>query len=329
MNVEAPLKSIAGLMMLVAVLSGCVSRQPVETPPAINLSPETMDFSPPVDDRRKDFGMTLSANESDSLDNLTVLPGVRVRSVVRGSAADQAGVRAGDVILSVFGTDTNEVDSLQALLQTEMQSGRNGGVDISARRGTTAYQTSLPVPEQTYTATPEELFRVDPLKTRAGYRTLMIDDRNGPRSRVQLVQLYPDSPLAAAGFAPGNLIDSIDGRQIHSAQALVNTLTQDYDYGDEVDIGYAESVDGPPIPTTRRVKLWRPQKHISKVQLWPLFTYESSLQPDSTRFTLLDLWVLSLFSYQRQGAEKTWSLFTLLKFSSDYGDLVEETHEVQ
>ena len=44
-----------------------------------------------------------------------------------------------------------------------------------------------------------------------------------------------------------------------------------------------------------------------------------------TSFALLDLWIISLFEYQRDGGERSYRLLKFIRFGSGYGELVEET----
>ncbi|HBN13406.1 MAG TPA: hypothetical protein DD407_00085, partial [Pseudohongiella sp.] len=92
---------LSGWMSLL-LLSACVSTEPRELVPTISQSPEQIVLAGDggASEPEVDFGLTATVNESDSLTNISVLPGIRVRSVSNGGPADRAGIRAGDVILS-------------------------------------------------------------------------------------------------------------------------------------------------------------------------------------------------------------------------------------
>src|SRR5690606_28522759 len=87
-----------------------------------------------------DFGMSTSVNESDSLSNMTILPGVRVRSVTPNGAADLAGIRSGDVILEIDGREINQPDLLDAIAQ---QSSAATTFTFELRRNTTVFETTV------------------------------------------------------------------------------------------------------------------------------------------------------------------------------------------
>jgi hypothetical protein len=74
------------------------------------------------------------------------------------------------------------------------------------------------------------------------------------------------------------------------------------------------------------VNLWDPGRRISKVSLGPLVRYESSVNPSAGSFTLLDLWLFSLYRYQRSESERSHTILGLINVSTDDGELTEETN---
>lgn len=301
-------------------LAGCVSTEPVSAPPHVNLSPEKMQFADSEQGGALDFGLDVTRNESDSLENLAVLPGLRVRSVRQGSAADLAGVQAGDVLLNLNGTETNQPDALAAIARSSDAE----QFTLRARRGTTVYETTLPRPRQRAGSTPEALYRVDPVRSRAGYATELAHLSGGePITVARIVELFPDSPLADADLKAGDLIIGIDGEQIQSAQDLVNELSA-RPMGERVNLTVI--AQSQPKQQTRRVavKLWAPERRLSSLGLWPLFHYESSLDPEQVEFSLLDFILFSLFDYERQQGETTYRLLGIIEFGTGYGQLVEQ-----
>lgn len=302
------------------LLCGCVSTEPLSTPPHINLSPENMTFADGEDPSQLDFGLSVSVNESDSLDNLEVLPGLRVRSVRGGSAADLAGIRSGDVLLTINDIETNSADTLGAIAR----SGEDEEFIVKARRGTTVYETTMPRPRQRQASTPEALYRVDPLKTRAGYSTELVTLGDGEqRTVVRIAELFPLSPLAAAGLQSGDVIVALDGAGIKSAQELVNEL-QRRSFGRRVNLALIVQSESTAETRDVALDLWAPDRRLSSLALWPLFRYESSLAPEQVKFSILNLILFSLFSYERQEGEKTYRVLGLFEFGSGYGELLEE-----
>jgi serine protease Do len=300
-------------------LSGCVSTQPVSSPAHINLSPEEMRFAEPTGQSQLDFGLDLARNESDSLENLEVLPGLRVRSVRSGSAADLAGIRSGDILLSVNGVKTNEPDALAAIAASSDED----SFVAQLRRGTTIYEATLPRPRQRTTAAPRELYRVDPLRSRAGYATELLTLDDGRQQTVaRIAELFPDSPLANAGLEVGDVILAVDGEPITTAQGLVNEL-HGRSPGERLNLTVIAQSE--PGAEKISIQLWAPERRLSSLALWPLFSYESSLSPERVELSILDFVLFSLASYQREQGERSLRLLGLFEFGTGYGELVEET----
>ncbi|MBT8145854.1 MAG: PDZ domain-containing protein, partial [Gammaproteobacteria bacterium] len=119
MPLPIPKPLLRALLVVSVLLTGCVSYESRQLVPSITLSPEDLELNS-VDTSGEssagvDFGLQVTVNESDSLFNVEVLPGVRIQEVASGGPADMAGLQAGDVILSVNGTEVNEPDTLAAL----------------------------------------------------------------------------------------------------------------------------------------------------------------------------------------------------------------------
>ena len=308
-----------GSLLLLTLLGGCVSYQPRQLTPSVTLSPETLALAGSGrEGNGADLGLEAGVNESDSLFNVATLPGVRIRSVVANGPAAQAGLIPGDIILTVNGTATDHPDALAAIA---------AGIDspdplrLEVRRDSAVLEASLtPRLRAGSTAILQELYRVDPVASRAGFRTETVSvpgrqDQLGAR----LVAFFPDSPLPAAGLQHGDLVVALDGQTIASAQGLINRLNQDFDPGRRVVFSVMR--DGTPLELP--VRLWDPGRRVSEVSLGPLLRYESSLSPDRTRFSLLDLWLFSVYRYTRDGGERQHSLLGVFNFTSDYGALQE------
>lgn len=295
---------------LLAALAGCVVRGPAALAPAVSLSAETAALAaagPAA--ARLDFGLEAAVNESDSLLHVAPLPGVRVRAAAPGGPAAAAGIEAGDVVLAVDGTAVDHPDALLALAEAAAGAPPRP-MAFTVRRGTVAFEAAVTGRLLAPAPPPRELYRVDPLLTRAGYRT----EAGG----VRVAALYPQSPLPAAGIGVGDLIVALDGAPARSAQGLIDRLHRERGPGARVELRLA----GEAAP--RAARLWDPGRRVSRVALGPLLRYESSLDPDEERLTVLDLWLFSLYSYRRAGEERSWSLLGgLFGFASDRGELAE------
>jgi len=312
-------------ILTATLLAGCMSTEPRQLVPSITLSAETVSLSSgePVGNGLN-FGMSVALNESDSLSNIAILPGVRVRAVTPGGAADLAGLRAGDVILTIDARDVNHPDLVDALAQ---QTDTAGAFVMEVRRNTTVFQTTLNARAQTDArAALVELYRADPIATRAGYVTEIYDTAGGaPRSGARIVELFDASPLLQAGLEIGDTILALNDVPITSAQDLITRLNTEHALGDAVRLSVARDSTLALDTFGREVRLWSPGRRLSRLALGPLLQYESSLSPAQTRLSIGDLWLFSLFSYSHVEGEKEYSLLSLFRVATGYGELVEES----
>jgi serine protease Do len=242
-----------------------------------------------------------------------------VRAVTPNGAAERAGIRAGDVVLAVDGAATNHPDMLDALaLQTTTE--RNFNFEV--RRNTTVFSASVTVrPALENQAPPVELYRADPLLLRAGFSTEWLQTADqGQVSGARIVRFFEQSPLPAAGLRSDDIILSVDGQAAASAQGLITLINSRYQPGDSVTLGYSRNNQR----LTTTAQLWDPGRRLSSLRVWPLFSYESSLNPQRSRLRVGDLILFSLFNYERNGPERSFSVLGLIRSSSGLGELAEE-----
>jgi serine protease Do len=307
----------AGLLSMLC-LQHCVSYEPLTLMPALTLSPEQIVLSANnANTNTVDFGLEVGVNESDSLFNVETLPGVRVRSIETNGPASLAGLKVGDVILSIDDTITDHPDAV-AVLQ---QSPPDLNVQLKIRRGTVVFEASMLARALSPSTPPLELYRADPIATRAGYQTELVKITGRANiAAAKIIEVFPNSPLPKAGLAQGDIVIALNGVELNSAQDLINRLIQDHELGSTVKFtvfsdGKLSDID---------VQLWNPGRRVSKVSLGPLLNYETGLNPETTKFTLLNLWLFSLYSYDQVEGEKSHSILGLIKYASDLGELSEE-----
>lgn len=307
------------IILLCASLGACISYEARLLTPAITFSPEQVSLTNQAsNDGLLDFGLELSLNESDSLFNIEILPGVRVRSVTSNGPAASAGIQVGDVILKVDSLNTDHPDAFTVLAHTVKQSLT---YNLEVRRDTTVFETQVTARLRPVNSEPTELYRIDPIATRAGYRTEIVNiEGRGSLAGAKIVELFPKSPLPEAGIKVGDLVLAINGIEINSAQDLITRLNQDFSAGSRVNLTVFSSgrLDDTPL------RLWNPGRRISRVSLGPLLKYQASLETDSAQLSIVDLWLFSFYSYQRTESEKSHSVLGLLNFTSDIGELTEE-----
>ena len=305
-------------LALCGLMASCAVYEPARLAPAINLSPEQLSLGRGNAGLLVDFGLGLALNESDSLAAVEILPGVRVVEVAANGPADAAGLQVGDVILAIDEMETNSPDAVLAIQRTNY---RQAPYAFTLRRDTAVLSASVTGREIALNAGPEELYRVDPVATRAGYRSGVIEVAGqAPRGGARVMALFPGSPLPTAGIAEGDWIFALDGAGFGSAQELVNRLSREHALGEEV---LFDVWDGSGLRRVE-VELWDPGRRLSEMSLGPVLQYRSSLDPDSASLEVLDFWLFSVYSYARNEGERSHSILGLIHFSTGYGELVEE-----
>lgn len=316
------LKNRLSIFTLACVLSlsACVSYEAAILVPAINLSAEDISLNDNAgnENARIDFGLQVGLNESDSLSNIEILPGVRVRDVSTNGAADSAGIQRGDIILSINTTETNHPDVIEALQQ---QTNNTENFNFTVRRNSVVFEATVIPRILAENPPPKELYRLDPIASRAAYETQMVEIQGQPSvAAVRVVAIYPKSPFADTGIEVGDLFLAVENIPLNSAQDLITRFNSDFALGDKVR---ATVYDGQTVSETS-FNLWNPGRRISEVSLGPLFRYQSSLVPKTNSVSILDFWLFSFYSYNRIDEERTHSIFGLINFSSDLGELIEE-----
>ena len=310
-------KSAINFSFILILMTSCLSYEPAQLVPEITLSAEEVSFfESGYSNLLVDFGMEVSINESDSLFNLETLPGVRVRSTISNGPAESSGLQVGDIILSINDLTTNDPDAVLAIQsQGPLESYR-----FQIQRNTTVFQ--VPVAGRAIPVTPEptELYRTDPIVTRASYRTELVQVREQEQlAAAQIVEIFPDSPLIAANLRKNDRILAINDEFINSAQDFISKVNQDFKLGDTIEI----TVHSGEAIENRSLTLWEPERRISRISLRPIFNFTSSLSPPRQSFSLLDLWLFAVYSYSKIENESSHDILGIFNITSDYGELTE------
>lgn len=260
-------------------LMGCIHFESNPIPPSVELSPEQLHLGDTeIPKAGVDFGLEVRTNESDSFANVEVLPGLKVSAVHPNSPADFAGIDVNDVIISVDGVETNDMDSLNSIAMNSRQDQKHLFV---IRRGTTALEATVIARQSNRPIPPKELYRIDPIASRAAYRTEILYLPTGiPSSGARVVRMADNSPLKKAGIQLGDLIIAVDSKGVESAQKFVTDLIEDYSPGAQVTL----KVISNGRQFDRQVRLWNPGRYLSRLQLWPLFRYEFRPDPKTVIF---------------------------------------------
>lgn len=295
------------LVSAVALLAAACTTQKVR--PIPDPLPEVLEWASGGQGGGSFLGLKTRENTSDTLDDLAFQPGVHVRSVVENSPAEAAGFRIGDVVLAM---GEHPIDDPATLARLVEASAPGNEVRMRVQRGDTVFE--VPVVLGAGKAVSDEaevLFRKDPVRSRAGWK--------GGRGGVVLVSSEADGPFPTAGIEVGSVVHSIEGEPVASAHGLIRRLAL-YEPGARVRVEYAD-VEGEPRST--RVELHDEPSRVTRLSIPVLASYGYDIERDRVSFTLVDLWILSLFRYEREGEEKRWSFLRFFQFQSDVGKLAE------
>ena len=256
------------------------------------------------------LGLEARENMGQSFEDLAFAPGLKVTSVAAHSPAEAAGLRTGDLLLAWDGHETSAVATLDALLARALP---DSEVELEVRRGDSVFAVPVKLTGGALSASavPERLHRIDPARSRAAWRTAS--------GGVELAASDPNAPFPKAGIGVGSIVLAVDGDPVVADLELVQRL-QAEEPGSRVRVDY---LDPDRERRSTDVQLYAPPTRITRAGVPVLLNYEADLEGTQESFVLLDLWVISLFRYERRESEKSWRFLRFFRFSSGVGELSE------
>jgi C-terminal processing protease CtpA/Prc len=272
----------------------------------------------PVEAPGKGFlGLEARANESGSLEDLAFLPGVRVSAVVPNSAAEKAGILAGDVLLSVDGARVDDAGALRAI---EAASEPGTTLRVEVQRGDRILEAKIAVEARAGGRGLPEVARVEEEKAGIRVRDRWVEEAGRRRCAVEVVSFVGRSPLEEAGLAPGDLLLSLDGRPLGSAAEFVALLREEKEPGEQVRIEAAR--EGRRFPVSPRLR--GGERILTRLRLPPFLSYERDPRGARTRWWIGDFLLLSLLRIDRRGMETEVRILGLFGWTTGEGTLGEE-----
>jgi len=289
--------------------SACTTSPVAPIPPPL---PDTLAWATAGDDSGGAFlGLKTRENVGRSFEDLDSAAGVRVSRVVENSPAAEAGFEVGDVILAFGEHATDDPGTLDALVAAGVPETE---VALSVQRGDTVFNVpvklgSLGGGGATTEAAPEVVHRIDPTRSRAGWVT--------GHEGVVLVTSAPEGPFPRAGVPVKSVVHAIDGVEVFSDRALIRAL-QERSPGEKVEVAF---VDPEGKAGTRTVKLQDQKTKVTKAKIPILYDFEADTAGERKYFSVVNLWIIWLFRYERSGAEKHYSFLRFFKFNTGVGEL--------
>lgn len=296
----------AGLLVVLALVSACQSAPDHSIPDPL---PETLEWALPEVDGTAFLGLEVRENDSGSLESLSFDPGVRVHAIVKRSPAEVAGIHMDDVVLSFDGTALATPSDLDALLA---QGAGDEQITLEVQRGDTVFDVQLTLAgaggsDGSGGATAEERFVLDPARTRGAW---------GTNDGAILVARAEDGPVGH--FPVGTRVVALDDQRIVSGRGFVRRLLA-RSPGDKVDLKIALPRSGKESTTT--LQLQDEGRRLTRFSVPVLTTYDAEADRSRESFVLLDLYLISLFRYEREGSEKRWRILRFFQWSSGVGEL--------
>lgn len=285
--------------------------QPAALPPTVSMSPERLSLQESKSQNlgEAEFGLSVRTNESDSLANVERLPGVKVSRVHPRGPAELAGIQANDVILSINGMPVDEPDVLHRI---ELSAIPDEELNVSLRRATTVLETVL-LPRAVRGPTLiRELYRIDPIATRASYVTEVLSGTTEDRTGAKIIEIQEKSPYHGTKISKGDVILAVDGVPVTGAQALINRVNREYSAGDTVTF----TVFSGDVVFDVSLKLWHPPVYLQSVRLFPLFAYSRNQEANTTKFHIID--VFPIYAYRQTVHEVNHRILWFFKFNKKY-----------
>ena len=291
--------------LLLVVLGPSCQSAPDRTIP--DPLPETLEWALPPAPGTAFLGLEVRENDSGSLESLSFDPGVRVHSVIERSPAEAAGLQVDDVVLSLDGVELAVPDDLEALLE---RAGGGDRVTLNTQRGDTVFEVEVTLGGKGDAGAPKvrEAFVLDPARTQAAWGT------GGGAVLVSRAEKGPVGKLAL-----GTRVVALDGGEIVSGRGLVRRLIAE-DPGTTVEV---ELIGPRGSTSTRKIDLLGEGRRLTRFSVPVLATYDATADRSRASFVLLDLYLISLFRYEREGSEKRWRFLRFFQFASGVGELDE------
>lgn len=171
--------------------------------------------------------------------------GVLVQDIISGSPAEKAGIKAGDVILSVNGKDVNAPNEIQTLIAEHVpgdvvtlrifRGGKTISKDVTLSELSRQDLTSNNQSVEENNEMPGENGQINVTKLGISVQPLDKDTRNQAKieAGVLVASVSPTGPSADRTLAPNDIITEVDHQQVRSPKDLVNAL-KDKKGGDAV-----------------------------------------------------------------------------------------------
>ncbi|MGH7004882.1 MAG: DegQ family serine endoprotease, partial [Alphaproteobacteria bacterium] len=154
--------------------------------------------------------------------------GALVTNITKDGPADKAGLRVGDVVLSVDGVRIENPDGL-GYRMTTAGIGKTVKFDLLSRSKEKSVMVALQKPDPD---SPENQLMIQGKNPLSGALVLKLSSTSATRLRlpaetegIAVDKVYPNSPAARIGLQPGDIVRSVNGAQIASIADLTKAMS--------------------------------------------------------------------------------------------------------
>ncbi len=206
--------------------------------------------------------------------------GIRISSIVKGGAAEQIGMQAGDIILAINDQKTNGYPALTKVMRDYKI---DDVVRVDYQRGTAYFQSEATLkghirPERKsryaydfVSPSDRSYYKMDPCKPFIGV-SLSVRGENG----VPIHRIIEDTPASEVDLQKGDRIISIDGTKVSSQSEIVR-LRDLHKAGDYFTIGYTR--DGQEYEVEAQFKACDIEEVIEEEEEKPTNLNRTDIQP--------------------------------------------------
>lgn len=204
--------------------------------------------------------------------------GVLIVRVMPGSPAADAGLRRGDIILSVDGAPVNSAAELMKTIATHVAGDE---IELAYRHGSEERVTTAvlaAVDGRTLLGVQPYQDAPTPMRREAQPPQAQEQPEEMPQFRLQvlepgaqIVEVMDDSPASAAGLEVGDVITAVDGEAVSSPEALVETIGG-YAPGETVTLAVTRGDEELSIDVTLAAREDDTARGFMGVQIGPVLT---------------------------------------------------------
>lgn len=291
------------------LVAACASYEPVPIPPGLLELEGAVEDTPALQGY---LGLDVTPNESDSIEELDVRPGLRVSKVAAGSPGERAGIKPSDVLLQFDGVPINDRERLDSLLLAVAEPKT---VVLQLQRGTRVYEVQAELEVREGKNPGRTLYHVDRVRLRAAFR-----DGRGDGAYPEVAYLAEDSPLRAAGVTLGDRVLAFQGRDPGSASALVRAAALELEPGERGTLRLRRA-DGREAEV--EFEAWSPGRRLIGFEIWPLYDWEAQPAEDRSTLVVGDFFLFSLFKRKSVGDQRYYSILSLIQWETGEATLQE------